>query len=244
MKQKRFSHPLIFDEFCTLHLPLWRRVVFVDWHGVLCRDVFWQSILGNPKHPYHKELSRATSALFRDRGDTVRLWMRGELDAQQVINSLNVSLDRRCRPDFLTRRLAADLKRMRVFDELLHAIPGYCFLVLATDNMASFLEQLRAFKSVASSVNSVLCSAVLGVLKSENPERFFGPWLGAHGLAFSDALLIDDSRKNCELFSAAGGASICHHDLCSTVQAVRCWWQGTQPRTTTAGSSLSSELSQ
>ena len=26
-------------------LALWRRVIFVDWHGVLSRDPFWISIL-------------------------------------------------------------------------------------------------------------------------------------------------------------------------------------------------------
>ena len=32
-------------------LPLWNRVNFVDWHGVLSRDPFWTSILGRPRHP-------------------------------------------------------------------------------------------------------------------------------------------------------------------------------------------------
>jgi hypothetical protein len=47
-------------------LPLWRRVVFVDWNGVLCQDVYWSSIATNPKHPCHTRVNDSRNRLFRE----------------------------------------------------------------------------------------------------------------------------------------------------------------------------------
>jgi FMN phosphatase YigB (HAD superfamily) len=102
---------------------------------------------------------------------------------------------------------------------MLREFRGRVALVIATDNMDVFYTQWWAahkngheprkqvLKGTASlnAFDDVLCSARLGVLKSDSAESFFGPWLSAHNLSFADALLIDDSAANCRLFRAAGG---------------------------------------
>src|ERR1051326_4816675 len=94
-------------------LPIMSRVVFIDWHGVLSMDGFWSSILERESHPYQPSLSLESKKLFKDRADLVRAWMRGELQAPQIVRQLNVDLDRRTRPDFLLRRLYADCRKIR-----------------------------------------------------------------------------------------------------------------------------------
>jgi hypothetical protein len=95
-------------------------------------------------------------------------------------------------------------------------------VVVATDNMDCFA---RAFaKSRASRrrwasggetladwaviCDDIICSSQTRVLKSEDPQAFFDPWLTSHGLRFADTVLIDDRADNCAAFISQGGAAI------------------------------------
>jgi len=128
------------------------------------------------------------------------------------------------KPDFLERRMLNDCQEM-VVDEHLAALftesQRRCWVVLATDNVADFETAFRLSKRTPGSAGStrrlrdtatafddILCSGRIGVLKSEDPYAFFGPWLEDRGLAFADALLVDDRADNCEAFERAGGASV------------------------------------
>ncbi|WP_280491926.1 hypothetical protein [Nocardia asiatica] len=63
-------------------------------------------------------------------------------------------------------------------------------------------------RAAATGFDALLCSSSLGVLKRDDPGRFFGPWLTAAGLTFTDALLIDDNPDNCHAFAAHGGSTL------------------------------------
>jgi FMN phosphatase YigB (HAD superfamily) len=192
-------------------LSLWQRVLFVDWYGVLNDDVFWSSILASPTHPFHERLSMACHWLFQKQGDLVNAWMRGQVDSREIITEIEVRLDRRCLPDYLYRRLREDCRRMRMNPTLLEALKQArrsSFVVLATDNMDCFANECHAIPSLDESFDEVLCSSTLGVLKSEDPEKFFGSWLEQHHLTFSQATLLDDSKLACEAFEKQGGQAI------------------------------------
>jgi FMN phosphatase YigB (HAD superfamily) len=207
-------------------LPIMRQVVFVDWHGVLSEDVFWFSILEHQRHPYRQQLKLETQKLFQHRMDLVHAWMRGELQSAEVISLLNVSLDRRTRADYLLRRLYSDCRKMRVNGDLLlelSKIRPSTFVVIATDNMDCFFDQIDSRRDIRSSVDAVLCSSNLGVLKSENIHLFFEPWLKQHHLSFSESLLLDDSIENCEAFRRAGGTAHVVKSTRGTIEALRDW---------------------
>jgi hypothetical protein len=205
-------------------VPLSGRVIFSDWHGVLSRDPFWVSIRGSATHPLHAQLEAGMAGVFAS-PDTANEWMKGLLSSDQVIADMGIQLDRRFRDDFLGRRLDIDCARMTVNAELfevLRAIRADAMVVIATDNMDCFA---RAFENArhhsrrrpreretladwAVICDDIICSSQAGALKSEDPQTFFGPWLTAHGVGFTDAVLIDDRADNCATFTAQGGTAI------------------------------------
>ncbi|MDF1744632.1 MAG: hypothetical protein P1V19_13130, partial [Gimesia sp.] len=213
-------------------LPLWDKVIFVDWHGVLSRDPFWMSILNTRQHPLHKQLSGAVEKLFSQNEPLICDWMRGKVNASEVIESLELVLNKPYNSDYLVRKLVDDCRLMRtnagLFNVLQKAQNNGAFVVLATDNMDCFFEQIqrsmnrrRSYRKsidlsknqtlpMAETVNlfdDVLCSSELGVLKREDPTRFFGDWLDKRSLDFKNALLLDDLEDNCSGFCSAGGAA-------------------------------------
>ena len=70
--------------------------------------------------------------------------------------------------------------------------------------MDCFVAAARARRDIGF-CDELLASSDLGVLKAEDPARFFGPWLDRHGLSFADAILVDDSPRNCVAFELYGG---------------------------------------
>ena len=206
-------------------LSLWRRVVFVDWHGVLSRDPFWISIRESATHPLRAQLEDNLAEVFSREKNTVDEWMKGLLSSDQVIAAMEIRLDRRFREDFLSRRLDIDCARMRTNVELfevLRKLRSRALIVLATDNMDCFARAFdharqRARRPTLESetladwaiiCDDIICSSEIGALKSEDPVGFFGPWLSEHGLWFTDALLIDDRADNCAAFAGQGGATV------------------------------------
>jgi FMN phosphatase YigB (HAD superfamily) len=230
-------------------LPLWRRVVFVDWHGVLSRDPFWTSIRHSTAHPLRGQLEAGLDGIFAKESATANEWMKGLLSSDQVIAAMRIQLDRRFRDDFLARRLDVDCARMKVNVELfevLRKIKAYASVVLATDNMDCFartFDQARArgrqprpasetLADWAIICDDIICSSEIGALKAEDPDRFFGSWLTAHGLQFRDAALIDDRADNCAAFAGQGGTPIRYKmvadDVAQVVDSLNGWLAAAQ----------------
>ena len=138
---------------------------------------------------------------------------------------MGIQLNGRFRDDFLARRLDLDCARMQVNVELfdmLHMMRAEAIVVVATDNMDCFARVFeharhrrrrlnRARETLADWAvicDDIMCSSQTGALKGEDPQAFFGPWLAAHGVGFTDAVLIDDRADNCAAFTREGGAAI------------------------------------
>jgi FMN phosphatase YigB (HAD superfamily) len=208
-------------------LPLWRHVIFVDWHGVLSRDPFWTSILGSARHPLRSRLEAKLGEIFAHGAPTGHEWMKGIRSSDEIVAAMAVELPGRFKSDYLQRRLERDCRRMTINVELLSALRTVrqkmpVAIVIATDNMDCFaraFDYLRRHTRrpyAASSrladwavfCDDIICSSDLGKLKSEDPVGFFGPWLVEYELSFSDSLLIDDRTDNCHAFTRAGGAAV------------------------------------
>jgi FMN phosphatase YigB (HAD superfamily) len=250
----------------TQRKPVWNKVIFVDWHGVLSCDPFWLSILRNTDHPLHHGLTAATETLFRDES-LIHDWMRGDVSANQILEGLDIELDDSFPPGYLRRKLVEDCELMQVNQRLVQILRETrqqgIGIVLATDNMDCFQEAfLQARQQVSSTTQSaarpansfhriaplfddVICSSAQQVLKRENPRRFFGSWLSEHALDFRDALLLDDLDINCRAFQRAGGIAIRITDQLSDNDAGRLqsqiqnWNQETLPENTQTNLHLS-----
>lgn len=208
--------------------PAWKKVIFVDWHGVLSCDPFWLSIIRNQHHPLHHRLSAATEMLFQDEA-RIHDWMRGDITADQIVHSLQVTFDDAFPSDYLSRRLVEDCRLMLVNHQLVQLLRDVqkqgVAVVLATDNMDCFFKSLQRarqlsiqsgdvnnettpFISTARMFDDVLCSSRQRVLKREDPQRFYGGWIRTHALDFSKILLLDDLEINCAAFRSTGGTAI------------------------------------
>jgi FMN phosphatase YigB (HAD superfamily) len=204
---------------------LWQRVVFVDWHGVLCDQPFWHSITQNPRHQQHRKLGEAVEWLFRERRSLIEAWMRGSTDSQRVVGELPEPRDRRCRPDYLYRRLLDDCEQMSPRADLLEALarlPALTLIVIATDNMDCFSDSVPRV-NLNRVFDAALCSSDLGVLKAEDPQRFFGELLVEHDLQPADAVLIDDSDRNCSHFECFGGRAIRFRNVPQAAAELQRW---------------------
>lgn len=214
-------------------LPLWDKVIFVDWHGVLSKDPFWMSILNKRQHPLHQQLSESVEKLFSQNDALICDWMRGKVKASEVIDSMDLVLHKPYNSSYLVRKLIEDCQLMRTNSGLSHILRkaqnNGAFIVLATDNMDCFFEQIQRSKNRRRSsrkssnlskdqtltmvetgnlFDDVLCSSELGALKREDPTRFFGDWLDSRSLDFKNALLLDDLEKNCKTFRSVGGSAL------------------------------------
>ncbi|HST38402.1 MAG TPA: hypothetical protein VLK58_02785 [Conexibacter sp.] len=211
---------------------LWDQCVFLDWHGVLCEDVFWQSISGNARHQRQRHLSAAVEQLFGDTELTAR-WMRGQIDARAAVARLGAWEDRRCRDDYLYRRLYMDCQKMRPQQRLLDlvaSLPPLTLVVVATDNMDCFSDSLPFIDALHDRVHGVVCSSDVGVLKAEDPPAFFGAFLEEQGLTSQQALLVDDSKRNCTRFVEFGGTAIHYTDSDAAVGLIARWAHETAQR--------------
>jgi hypothetical protein len=204
-------------------LPLFGRVLFVDWHGVVSRDPFWLSILENQRHPLNRRLGRAVRDLFSD-NDFVTQWMLGHVSSTTVSEHVARATCSKLESSFLARKLVRDCIGMKVNTDLmrlLRSLRPMVQVVLATDNMDCFVTALRGSKPPRRRVTSFdrlrhwvpvydafLCSSDIGMLKATNPEGFFGDYLEKHSLTFAQALLIDDRADNCAAFVSRGGTAV------------------------------------
>ncbi|MEO0336668.1 MAG: hypothetical protein AAF202_09745 [Pseudomonadota bacterium] len=206
-------------------LPLYDRVLFVDWHGVLSNGLFWDSIRKNPKKRFKGLADEVHDQIFKESADLVADWMRGAHSTEAVIDAAKPSLS-----DYQRKILISALKRdcrcMHISEEwrrLLTSKNRKCWIVIATDNADCFWSQIDRIPEISRIFDGALCSSNLKVLKRESPEEFFGGWLRSHGLEFTNSCLVDDSIQNCEAFSGSGGSAIHFTSLSTVSEEISAW---------------------
>ena len=193
----------------TPKLPLWQRVLFVDFNGVLNHDPFWSSLLTAKAQAMRVPVQSFVRRVFADNA-FVRDWMRGVHSAEDAIRRFDAPTLPNAKHGFMLERLIRDCASMSLDGEIvqvLQTIRQHSLVVLATDNMDCFVNAIDEKRDISNNFDDVLCSCEIGVLKEE-PEQFFAPWLKRHGLGFRDAVLVDDSAQNCRAFEDAGGSAL------------------------------------
>lgn|ERR1700731_1478732 len=209
-----------------IRLPFWDSVVFVDWHGVLSNDLFWESIRSDPLHRHYASFAASCDRLFRWRRDLVIGWMTGLQSCAQIIAELqrdcDIELDEQYLHDILHRDCRSSALEPTLVEALFRVRPR-TFVVLATDNMDCFWANVDRIPIIASVFDAVLCSSELGILKTEDPWAFFGPWLESHRLQFSHALLLDDTPDVCDAFTACGGRALRVNGIENAVVELEAW---------------------
>ena len=217
-----------------------RRIIFIDFGGVISTDEFWLS-LRQDGHPLKARLDAGMEKIWHESPDISRAWMRGELSFGEVLTEMGIAGEG---SDFLDQALQRDARRMRVHPGIAELLPAWAGsgaeLVLATDNapqLAAAFEDARTqgsrragppatMEDTAPWFSGTVCSCATGVLKAEDPARFFGPWLARRERGFSDALLVDDRADNCEAFTRMGGAAVRWHlsdDVSRLAAPVTAW---------------------
>lgn len=184
-------------------LPVFPTFVFFDWYNTLSTAQFWDSILGNERHPLAGRLNAALEDLFRGRKEFVGAWMRGRVTNEEVIESLNLSLPRGYQDDYLLRELLRDCRNAKVnpaMAEIVRALRDRVFLAVASDNMECFVHAAPRVLTDELRIDELIVSSSVGLLKKESPDRFFGPTLERYGLTPADAVLIDDCADTCQIF--------------------------------------------
>lgn len=209
-------------------LPLFGRVLFVDWHGVLSTDLYWASVMSGRSRVVRSAVEGRLQEIFSCGQALSDNWMLGQVSTQDLFESVVPMLGSSRRADFLQRRIVDDCLRMKVDTELasvLGTVSGHLPVVIATDNTNDFVEAFwRARRAkrrrdlttpseptltdTASFFDDIICSSEVGTFKATDPRKFFGDWLALNGLSFRDALLIDDRADNCGAFVRVGGTSI------------------------------------
>lgn len=167
-------------------LPIFSKFIFFDWYNTLSTANFWDSIIGNARHPLSSQMRAALEDLFRRRKPLVGEWMRGKYTDAEIIATLNVQLPARYRTDYLLRELLRDCRNAPVDPDMariVRALRPSAFLAVASDNMACFVHAAPKVLSAELHVDELLVSSDVGSLKKEAPHRFFGPTLDRYGLA-------------------------------------------------------------
>lgn len=193
-------------------LPPSASIVFFDWHGVLCLERFWHSILDEERHPARASLVAFADSLFADQL-RVDAWMRGALSLDDVVRDWPMS--RPWDATFVRNRAIRDCGTMRVLPKmasLVRDIRERCLVVVATDNMDCFAIAAHDRRDLRESFDGIICSSEVGLLKRDDPAKFFAAFLGSAENAFGRGILIDDSEANCAAFTTAGGRAILHRD--------------------------------
>ncbi|HEY1776349.1 MAG TPA: hypothetical protein VGG41_09345 [Solirubrobacteraceae bacterium] len=206
------------------YLPIFDTIVFFDWYGTLSTSRFWDHITEAPGHALRRILDRRLEKLFSLEKETISLWMRGELADAEVVASLAVPLPRRYKKDYLYRALHRGCEASAVdpgMANLVRELRIRTFTAVATDNMACFLAASPAALREEAPVDAILSSSERGVLKADDPPRFFAPALQAAGMGFSDAVLIDDCARTCGAFRSFGGRAYHFESLPKLLEALR-----------------------
>lgn len=195
----------------NISLPLFSDVVFVDWHGVMSSARFWNTYTAPEGGPGFFEVRDAVARLFANEA-LVERWMRGGVSSSEIVRlhlfdqplsvrhtaALVKSLIDECEAAKTDHFITASIKHLRQSRHV----------VLATDNMDGFVEGIRLRGDLGSLFDDYISSSEVGVLKAEDPQRFFGEWLNHRGLDIRRAILIDDSASNCDAFEGLGGSAI------------------------------------
>lgn len=199
-----------------------RRAVALDFGGVFqAGGEFWARARAAGDET-GRRIEAGMDRIFHHDKRVSDAWMRGELDARQVLAEMGVDLSRPRLEDWLLRELAVSIAGLPVdagVENLVRAWRERVTVILATDNVREFrlvVEESRTGGGEAGTLagaaplfDGIICSASEGALKADPPAGvFFRSWAARNALDPGDILLVDDRELNCAAWQQAGGAAV------------------------------------
>ena len=172
--------------------------LFVDFDGTICHDRFWRSL-------NQAEYAKVQEILFNENNVMVTEWMKGEYMSEQI--NKFVATETGIAYSRLWEIFQDDCRTMLVDEKVLDLIANLrtkYHLVLITGNMDSFNRFTVPTLKLASYFDVIVNSYAEGQLKTENNGESFLKYLKG---SITDAILIEDSQKSCDVFTQLGGTA-------------------------------------
>lgn len=177
-------------------------MVFIDFHGTLCHDLFWRSLPGEHQ-------ARIQSFLARDGHAMLTPWMRGELSAEAVnhkvaeatgmpFQSVWASFVRECETMHIQATALKAIDRLR----------QDAVVLLVTDNMDCFSRFTVPALGLDRHFDGISNSSETGILKADGNGAIFRQLAEHWGMHEDACTLLDDSADACANVTAMGGRAI------------------------------------
>lgn len=176
--------------------------IFVDFDGTICFDYFWRTA--------PKDVNAAiVKFLFQDNVHLIENWMRGNSSSEEVVTiiSQNTGLDYTLIWDIFVK----DCQNMYVNPEILQAVSN-CNknnnTILITDNMDCFNRFTKPQLHLEKYFSYIFNSSDFGILKDDALAKgLFKKIIDMYDFDIEKSVLLDNSDKNCKIFSKLGGTS-------------------------------------
>ena len=176
-----------------------KSALFVDFDGTLCHDKFWRSL-----EPALQE--KIQEYLFGVDQEIVNDWMRGVYTSEDIHQKLVEDL--KINYEFLWNIFVEDCRTMFVEKSVLGKIAKLrdrYITVLITDNMDCFDRFTIPTLGLDAHFDLIVNSYNEKTSKNDNDGKLFLGVAQRAGVALSESILIDNSRKTCEIFQKLGG---------------------------------------
>jgi FMN phosphatase YigB (HAD superfamily) len=188
---------------------LHRKILFVDFNGVISYDNFWKE-LEDKTHPLNSYHHLIENFLFKEKPEIIKDWMLGKYTSEEVHEILNIAVgvpyldlfeifERGCRNIDVSTSVLEKIQELRK--------NYYC--ILATGNMDSFDRfTLPSNLILKESFDEIDNSYNLGIFKTTNNGQYFLDKARILSVEISNCVLVDDSARVCEVFENLGGRAL------------------------------------
>ena len=187
------------------------QAVLFDFDGVLCHDHFYDKTF-LAERP--EVCAWVNTHIFND-AELTRKWMRGQMSSIEI----NEFVADGTGIDFsVVQKKFEDSIRLMRLDERVVQLAERLMLSgiktgIVTDNMDVFSSITVPDKNLDELFNVILNSSDHGLLKQDENGKVFDVALEALDVKIENALHIDDSPKNIELFKNKGGNGFLYKDF-------------------------------
>lgn len=190
--------------------------IFIDFDGTICFDYFWRSAPEEIKKTIGKFLFQDNTYLLED-------WMRGKKSSEDI----NQIISDECNLDYnmIWNYFVKDCNNMYIPEAILDVLSA-CkknnTLILITDNMDCFNRFTINKLKLLNYFHYIFNSYDYGVLKDDPlPKGLFKKVIDLNGFDIQKSVLLDNSQKNCDLFSQLGGSSFLIKDKQDVVSILK-----------------------
>lgn len=182
-----------------------KNIVFIDWHNTLCWGKFWEELLKTDAN-----LAKVVDHFFTVEKEMELKWMTGKLTSEEVVGLISDRSD--FSKDLLWKTFVTDCEKMHIDPEIISLIKELkekYKVVLVTGNMDCFSRFTVPALGLDKVFDRIINSADVGYLKNEYDGKTFTDCFKQYNISdISKSYFLDDSEKNCTVFSNLGGVAL------------------------------------